>query len=139
MVETEKITGRDIAVHEMTICERIISQLEDEQFRLGFTAVKRLRLEIGMLSCLEPDALRYALEISTRETFLEGMVLEIDRPPGKAKCLDCHTETTVSDRLETCPTCGGSRLDCSGGQQMRLVEMEVAGHGRSADERISGS
>lgn len=51
-------------MHEMAICERIISQIEDEQHHRGFSSVKRLRLEVGMLSCLDPDALRYALEIS---------------------------------------------------------------------------
>ncbi|MBB5046223.1 hydrogenase nickel incorporation protein HypA/HybF [Rhodopseudomonas rhenobacensis] len=114
-------------MHEMTICEEIISQLEDERRRRGFDMVKRLRLEIGLLSCLDPEALRYAFEITSRDTFLDGMVLEIDRPPGQAKCLDCGAEATVSSRLDHCPSCGSSRLDASGGAQMRLVEMEIAG------------
>ncbi|KIZ43178.1 MULTISPECIES: hydrogenase maturation nickel metallochaperone HypA [Rhodopseudomonas] len=114
-------------MHEMTICEQIIGQLEDERLRRGFAMVKRLRLEIGLLSCLDPDALRYAFEISTRDTFLDGVVLQIDRPPGQAKCLDCGAEVTVSSRLDICPSCGGNRLDASGGTQMRLIEMEIQG------------
>jgi hydrogenase nickel incorporation protein HypA/HybF len=119
-------------MHEMTICEQIIGQLEDERHRRGFAVVKRLRLEIGVLSCLDPDALRYAFEISTRDTFMDGLVLEIDRPPGQAKCLDCGTDATISSRLDNCPACGGSRLDASGGAQMRLIEMEIEGHSRLA-------
>ncbi len=118
-------------MHEMTICESIIGQLEDERILRGFDTVKRVRLEIGMLSCLDPDALRYAFEISTRDTFLEGAVLEIDRPPGQAKCLDCGAETQVSNRLDTCPVCGGAHLDASGGSQMRLIEMEIQGRADS--------
>ena len=124
-------------MHEMTICESIIGQLEDERLRRGFGSVKRLRLEIGMLSCLDPDALRYAFEISTRETFLDGMTLEIDRPPGDAKCLDCGAEVQVSNRLDACPACGGSRLDASGGAQMRLIEMEI--HGQSHLNRVTSA
>ena len=122
-------------MHEMTICESIIGQLEDERIRRGFGIVKRLRLEIGMLSCLDPDALRYAFEISTRETFLDGMTLEIDRPPGDAKCLDCGAEVKVFNRLDACPACGGNHLDANGGTQMRLIEMEIQGQsdlGRAA-------
>jgi len=122
-------------MHEMTICEQIIGQLEDERHRRGFAMVKRLRLEIGMLSCLDPDALRYAFEISTRETFLDGLVLEIDRPPGQAKCLDCGAETVVTSRLDTCPACGSSRLDAAGGAQMRLIEMEIEGTMAGAGRR----
>jgi len=118
-------------MHEMTICESIIGQLEDERLRRGFGTVKRLRLEIGMLSCLDPEALRYAFEISTRETFLDGMTLEIDRPPGQAKCLDCGAEAEISSRLDSCPACGGSHLDASGGAQMRLIEMEIQGRAKS--------
>jgi len=114
-------------MHEMTICEQIIGQLEDERHRRGFAMVKRLRLELGQLSCLDPDALRYAFEISTRETFMDGMVLEIDRPPGRAVCLACGAEAAISSRLDTCPACGSDRLDALGGAQMRLIEMEVAG------------
>jgi hydrogenase nickel incorporation protein HypA/HybF len=120
-------------MHEMTLCEQIIGQLEDERHRRGFATVKRLRLEIGMLSCLDPDALRYAFEISTRETFLDGLLLEIERPPGQAKCLDCGTETPVSHRLDHCPSCGSARLEASGGSQMRLIEMEIAGHSGLGD------
>jgi hydrogenase nickel incorporation protein HypA/HybF len=114
-------------MHEMTICEQIIGQLEDERQRRGFAVVKRLRLEIGLLSCLDPEALRYAFEISTRETFLDGVVLQIDRPPGQAVCLDCGAESTISSRLDACPACGSARLDATGGAQMRLIEMEIAG------------
>jgi hydrogenase nickel incorporation protein HypA/HybF len=114
-------------MHEMTICEQIISQLEDERHRRGFAIVKRLRLEIGMLSCLDPDALRYAFEISTRETFMDGMLLEIDRPRGRAVCLACGAEAEISSRLDTCPACGSDRLDATGGAQMRLIEMEIEG------------
>ncbi|ABD90101.1 hydrogenase nickel insertion protein HypA [Rhodopseudomonas palustris BisB18] len=114
-------------MHEMTICEAIVSQLEDERRRRGFDMVKRLRLEIGLLSCLDPDALRYAFEITTRETFLDGVILEIDRPPGQAKCLDCGAEAAVSSRTDVCPSCGSARLDAAGGTQMRLVEMEITG------------
>lgn len=133
-LKTARIQGTG-TMHEMTICEEIISQLEDERHRRGFAMVKRLRLEIGMLSCLDPDALRYAFEISTRETFMEGLTLEIDRPPGRARCLECGSETEISDRLDTCPACSSDRLDTFGGLQMQLIEMEVAGNCRTVCEK----
>ncbi|CAH2605554.1 Hydrogenase maturation factor HypA (plasmid) [Rhodovastum atsumiense] len=112
-------------MHELTICERLIGLLDEERRRRGFTKVKRLRLEIGQLSCLDPEALRFAFDVSSRETFLAEARLEIDQPPGQASCLDCGAEATISTHLDTCPACGSTRLDVVGGMQMRLVEMEV--------------
>lgn len=112
-------------MHELSICEYLIDMLEDERRRRGFHEVTRLRLEVGMLSCLDPEALRFAFEICTRETFLDGADLEIDRPPGTARCPDCGTEVSVSSHLDPCPTCGGTRLDATGGDQLRLIEMAV--------------
>ncbi|MBK5958600.1 hydrogenase maturation nickel metallochaperone HypA [Rhodoplanes elegans] len=112
-------------MHELTICDSLIGMLAEERRRRGFRTVTRLRIEIGTLSCLDPEALRFAFDVSTRETFLHGTVLEIDRPPGRATCLDCGADVAVSSRLDACPHCGGVRLDPHGGDQLRLIEMEI--------------
>lgn len=112
-------------MHELTICDELLRLLDRERRQRGFAKVMRLRLEIGQLSCLDPEALRFAFGIVTRETFLADAELEIERPPGRAKCPDCGAEVAVTSHLDPCPACGGMRLDVSGGDQMRLIEMEV--------------
>lgn len=113
-------------MHELTICESLFKQVEQEQRNSHFTRVRRVRLEIGHFSCLDPEALRYAFEILSRETMLEGATLEIDQPPGRATCLDCKADVELATRLSECPSCRGTRLQPTGGDQMRFIEMEVA-------------
>lgn len=112
-------------MHELTICEALLGILDGERRRRRFTAVSRVRVEIGRFSCLDPDALQFAFEVSTRDTYLDGARLEIDRPPGRATCRDCGCDVELANRLDQCPTCGGVRLETHGGDQMRLVEMEI--------------
>lgn len=112
-------------MHELTICDNLIDMLAAERRKRRFTAVTRLKIEIGRLSCLDPEALRYAFDISVRDTFMHGATLEIERPRGRATCLDCGTAVEVDTRLDACPHCGGVRLDPAGGDQMRLIEMEI--------------
>ena len=69
-------------MHELTLCESILDILDDEKRRRGFAALRRLRMEIGRFGCIDPDALVYALETTTRGTWLEGTVFEVDRRPG---------------------------------------------------------
>jgi hydrogenase nickel incorporation protein HypA/HybF len=112
-------------MHELTICQNLLDILHREYEIRRFTHVRRVRLEIGHFSCLDPDALLYAFEIFSRETFLEGATLQIDRPPGRALCLDCDAVVELETLLSDCPFCGGRRLKANGGDQMRFIEMEV--------------
>ena len=112
-------------MHELSICTALLETILRQREVRGFKRVCRVKLEIGSCSCLDPDALRYAFEVMSRETFLENAVLEIDRPLARAVCRDCGTAFDVDSRLASCPHCLGSRLRVSGGDGMRLIEMAV--------------
>jgi hydrogenase nickel incorporation protein HypA/HybF len=118
-------TGSE-AMHELTICESLFKLVHQQQTTRHFARVLRVRLEIGHFSCLDPEALRYAFEVLSRETFLEGAILEIDQPPGRVLCLDCGAGVETETRVSDCPSCGGNRLRPTGGDQMRFIEMEVS-------------
>jgi hydrogenase nickel incorporation protein HypA/HybF len=112
-------------MHELTICENLLDMIDREHQSRHFTRVCQVRLEIGRFSCLDPDALRYAFEIFTRGTILDGAALRIDQPPGQADCLDCGAVVELQTRLSNCLTCGSTRLRANGGDQMRFIDMEV--------------
>jgi hydrogenase nickel incorporation protein HypA/HybF len=112
-------------MHELTICRSLFQLVEQERTARRFSRVRRVRLEIGQFSCLDPDALRHAFAILSRETVLQGATLDIDQPPGRATCLDCGADVELESRLSDCPSCGGTCLQPTGGEQMRLIEMDV--------------
>jgi hydrogenase nickel incorporation protein HypA/HybF len=112
-------------MHELTICEALLERIEQERATRRFSHVRRVRVEIGHFSCVDPDALRYAFEIMNRETFLEHTILQIDRPRGRATCLACGAEVEVESRQDDCPVCKSSHLKPSGGDEMRFIEMEI--------------
>jgi hydrogenase nickel incorporation protein HypA/HybF len=120
---------KETTLHELTICESLIEMLAEERRSRGFAAVRRLTVEIGRFSCLDPEALRFAFEVTTRDTFLGGATLVIERPAARAHCLDCGTDFEIRERTDGCPACSGARLNTTGGDRMRLVEMEVVGPG----------
>ncbi|NBC32179.1 MAG: hydrogenase maturation nickel metallochaperone HypA [Alphaproteobacteria bacterium] len=112
-------------MHELSLCESILDIIEEHARTHGFHTVRSVRIEVGMLSCAEPEALRFGFEVVTRGTVAEGAVLEIDRPPGEAWCWDCETLVPVADRVSGCPACGGFRLELHAGDQMRVTELDV--------------
>jgi hydrogenase nickel incorporation protein HypA/HybF len=112
-------------MHEMSLCEGIRGVVEDQARRHGFARVTRLRLEIGRFAGVEKAALAFGFDVVMRGSPAEGAVLEMLDLPGRALCYDCMKEVALADRLDPCPDCGGGRLMPVGGDEMRILDMEV--------------
>ena len=112
-------------MHEMSLCESLLDILKAEAETAHFDKVKRITLEIGPLSSVEPEALRFGFDVVMRGTLAEDAILDIVTPPAEARCLSCFELVTVSDRLAPCPLCGGTELQISGGDALKIKEMEV--------------
>lgn len=112
-------------MHELSLCESLLGIIKDHARTHNFTRVRSVRIEIGALSCAEPEALRFGFDVVVKGSVAEGAVLEIDRPPGEAWCWDCQAVVPVTDRTTGCPGCDGYSLELRAGDQMRLVELDV--------------
>jgi len=113
-------------MHEMALCEGVLQLLSEEAARQRFERVKTVWIEIGALSHVEPEALRFCFDVVTDGTLAHGARLEILRPDGKAWCIDCCASVALRARGEPCPTCGGYKLQVTDGDQMTVKELEVA-------------
>jgi hydrogenase nickel incorporation protein HypA/HybF len=113
-------------MHEMSLCEGILQIMQDESKNQGFKQVKNLWLEIGRLSGVEVEALRFSFDVVTRNTIADGAGLNIIDLPGNAWCMQCAESVEVSKRFDECPKCGSYQLQVTGGDEMRIKELEVA-------------
>lgn len=113
-------------MHEVSICEHLLTLLAQEARQHGVQKIIRLRVEIGRLSCLDPEALRFAFDALAPGTIAAAAELQIERPPVRATCKDCAAVVELNSRFEPCPSCGGTRLELHSGDEMRLLEMEAA-------------
>lgn len=108
-------------MHELALTQDIVGTITD---RMGPDRVVRVRLSIGKLSGVVTESIRFAFDVLTTGTTLDGARLEIDEPPGRARCRSCAAEFTVDDLLATC-RCGCVDLDVTGGDELRIREVEV--------------
>ncbi|MCG8443603.1 MAG: hydrogenase maturation nickel metallochaperone HypA [Caulobacterales bacterium] len=109
----------------MSLCESVLAIIEAEAQKQAFQAVRAVRLEIGALSHVEPEAMAFCFEAVTKGTIASGARLEILRPPGQAWCMDCERSVTVGARFDPCPDCGGHKLHVTGGDELRIKDLEV--------------
>src|SRR6267142_6480830 len=109
-------------MHELAIMESVVDAVTE---RVGDVKVVRVLLEIGKLSGVVPDALRFCFDLATAETPLEGAALEIVEIPGRARCLQCFADVDLEDQIALC-VCGSANLDFLSGQELRIREVEVS-------------
>ncbi len=112
-------------MHEMALAEGVLQIIEDTVRDQNCNKVETVWLEIGELSHVEPEAMRFCFEAVVKNTIAEGASLQIDRAPGRAWCHDCAKEVHVSSLVAACPECKSYKLQVTGGEDMRVKEMEV--------------
>jgi len=91
----------------------------------GATRVKKVRLEVGALAAVEPQALRFGFGVVSRGTQAEGSELDIVIVPGRAWCAQCEAERDIVRYGGSCQICGAVMLPRGGGDMLRVRELEV--------------
>ena len=108
-------------MHEMAITQSVVYAVCE---RMGDAPVRRVCLEIGTLSGVVADSVRFCFDLITEGTTLEGASLEIVQPSGKARCRDCGVEFALDDLLMLC-ACGSANRELLAGEELRIREVEV--------------
>ncbi len=90
-----------------------------------FARVRRVRLEVGALAGVEPEAMRFSFDAVTRGTLAQGASLEIVPVPGEAWCVNCARAQPVVRRYDECPECGSVLLHPTRGEELRIKDLEV--------------
>jgi hydrogenase nickel incorporation protein HypA/HybF len=112
-------------MHEMALAESVLDLVEFRARRAGSRRVKTVRLEIGRLSGVEPEAMRFCFDAVAGGTLAEGAALDIVVQEGLAWCFDCARQMPLSARGAPCPECGGYHLRLDKGSAMRVSELEI--------------
>jgi hydrogenase nickel incorporation protein HypA/HybF len=108
-------------VHELGITQNIVAIV---QSHAGTRNVRRVKLEIGKLSAILPDAVRFCFDVCAEGTVLQGAVLEIVEVEGRGLCKQCNREIPLSLLAGIC-TCGSREISCTSGEELNIKEMEV--------------
>jgi hydrogenase nickel incorporation protein HypA/HybF len=112
-------------MHEMALAESVIQIVEETARKNAAAAVCSVRLEIGRLSHVEPDALRFAFDVVKRNGPAHGARLEIVATDGAAWCMRCSRAVTLARLGDACPVCGSYQLQVTAGDEMRVKEIEI--------------
>jgi hydrogenase nickel incorporation protein HypA/HybF len=112
-------------MHEMSLTESLVEMIANEGAKQNFSRVRTVRVAIGALGHVDPEAMRFCFDAVARGTLAEGAELAIDIVPAAAWCFDCTKTVKIVARGAACPNCGRHVLQVTGGDELRLEELEV--------------
>lgn len=108
-------------MHELSIAESVVEAVLE---RTGNLPVTTVRLRVGRLCGVVPDALRFCFELATEGTPLQGADLQIDAPEGRGHCRDCQSDFILVDLVLLCH-CGSADVDVVAGRELLVMSVEM--------------
>ncbi len=112
-------------MHELSVCQALIRQVEEVARRHGAKRVKAIHLEIGPLSGVEPELLRRAYGLAASGTAVEDAELCIEALPLRVRCEECGAESTATANRLLCARCGTWHTRLVSGDEMLLRSLEL--------------
>lgn len=109
-------------MHELAIAEGLVDAVRQ---RLPGQRITCVRLEIGALSGVVADSVRFCFDLVTEGTTLEGARLEIAQPPAVCHCRVCGTDFEPDGPFALCP-CGSAEVTVLTGQDLTITSVQVA-------------
>lgn len=112
-------------MHEISLLESVLETLESQAQQQDFKQVKQITLEIGALSCVAVDALRFGFDVVMKNSLAENAELVIIEIAGKGQCSKCGQIVELETLHDPCSHCGAFGVTVTQGEQMRIKELKV--------------
>ena len=113
-------------MHEVGIMQATLELAEQQAKASGATVIHKLRVRVGALSGVVPEALEQAFEVLRQGTLAERGELEIETVAATCWCGRCQQEFPAPDYFYTCPRCGELSGELRRGRELQLVSLEIS-------------
>ena len=112
-------------MHELSIMQGALDLALDQAKQAGASRLHEIRLRIGALSGVVPDALEFAFEALAPGTLAEGARPVVDYVPARFWCANCTREFESDDMLAECPACHGFSRELRAGRELEVASLEI--------------
>jgi len=101
-------------MHEFSIAADIVDSAIKEAEEHKAKRIKKIFLEIGKLTLINPEQLEFAIQSTARDTIADGLKIRIDILPVEVECEEKHRNEVKYDGQDyyffltelRCPECG---------------------------------
>jgi hydrogenase nickel incorporation protein HypA/HybF len=120
-------------MHELSMADAIVKTVIDVAEKNQAEEILEVTIEVGKLTMLNPEQLRFLLDVLGENTLLEGAKIIIEEIPVEIKCHSCgHTGSTNPDddsdhymMIVKCPQCDERNLEIVKGQECNVKNIRI--------------
>lgn len=126
-------------LHEFSTALMIIDTVIKAALENNAKKVTEINLELGELTLLNPEYLKFGLETAAEGTIAEGATIKIVIKPGVIRCQECGYEGEVKrEELDgaphipqllslslKCPSCGSNLTKIVGGRECTIKNIQI--------------
>jgi hydrogenase nickel incorporation protein HypA/HybF len=108
-------------VHELGLCTSIVDAVEQ---RAGEREVARVRVRVGRLHHVHPEAFDQSFAVAAMGTVAEDAAAELVLLPVRGRCGACHATWDCEEIPIACPTCSAVDVELAGGDELMIESIE---------------
>jgi hydrogenase nickel incorporation protein HypA/HybF len=113
-------------MHEMGIAMEIIDIAKASiPADMQDARIERINLQVGKLSAVVADSLRFCFDLAAKETPLEGAELVIEELDVVVRCNQCQSRWTVTEPVFICPRCQDGDIAILSGRELDIKSIEI--------------
>ena len=115
-------------MHELEIAQSLLRTIGDWRDQNGAPRVLSVRIEMGVLSGVDPEAMHFAWEAACEFACggqMKDCKLLIEHLPIKYECSGCSREFESEKLVSACVLCGKEYPRRKGGRELNLKSIEV--------------
>ena len=112
-------------MHEMGIAQNILEIALNAANQEGAKKISRINLVAGELRGLVPMQLTFCFSIVAKDSIASGAYLNVEEVPVTGHCNECNADFTVEEYNYLCPKCGSTKIQVTGGTELRIKDIEI--------------
>jgi len=112
-------------MHELGIASSVLREARQEAQKHPRARLRMVKLRVGEMSGVNPEALHFCFEVLVRDSHLEPLQLEIESCARQQRCPACAHIFRVANYSLACPQCGEANTEFVSGDELELVSLEM--------------
>jgi len=118
-------------MHELSMANAIVKTVVDVAEKNNAQEIKEVSIEIGKLTLLNPEQLKFMISVLSENTLFEGSEIIIEEVPIEINCKSCDFVGPVRDDLNhfvhivKCPECEEQDLKIIKGRECNVKSIKI--------------